>query len=139
MVSVTAVPEYSASWLLSRDLTEARNAREQARKALLAWELGEHADVTELILSELVANAIRHGYGPIGVRISHDGTNLRVEVHDDGAGRPVRRPVPADAETGRGLELVDGLLGPHGTRGVTDDEAGDGKTVYVAIPLAGTR
>jgi anti-sigma regulatory factor (Ser/Thr protein kinase) len=138
-MSLTAVPEYSASWFLSRDLTEARNAREQARKALLAWELGEHADTTELILSELVANAIRHGQGPIGVRISHDGTSLRVEVHDDGAGRPVRRPVTADDESGRGLEVVDGLLGMGGIRGVTDDDAGDGKTVYVAIPLGGTR
>jgi anti-sigma regulatory factor (Ser/Thr protein kinase) len=138
-MSLTAVPEYSASWFLSRDLTEARNAREQARKALLAWELGEHADTTELILSELVANAIRHGQGPIGVRISHDGTSLRVEVHDDGAGRPVRRQVTADDESGRGLEVVDGLLGMGGIRGVTDDDAGDGKTVYVAIPLAGTR
>lgn len=138
-MSLTAVPEYSASWFLSRDLTEARNAREQARKALIAWELGEYADIIELILSELVANAIRHGEGQIGVRISHDGMNLRVEVHDDGAGRPVRCPVPADAESGRGLELVDGLLGIDGIRGVTDDDAGDGKTVYVAIPLAGTR
>lgn len=86
-----------------------------------------------------MANAIRHGKGPIGVRISHDGTNLRVEVHDDGAGRPVRRPVTTDEETGRGLELVDGLLGLDGIRGVTDDDAGDGKTVYVAIRLARTR
>ena len=136
---LTAVPEYSASWLLGRELTEARHAREQARKALFEWGLGEHADISELIVSELVANAIRHGQGPIGVRISHDGTHLRVEVHDDGAGRPVRRPVTADAETGRGLELVDGLLGLDGIRGVTDDDAGDGKTVYVAIRLAGTR
>jgi anti-sigma regulatory factor (Ser/Thr protein kinase) len=136
---LTAVPEHSASWILSRDLTEARNAREQARKALSAWELGEHAAVSELILSELVANAIRHSQGPIGVRISCDGANLRVEVHDDGGGRPVRRPVSADEESGRGLELVDGLLGLAGVRGVTDDDAGDGKTVYAVIRLAGAR
>jgi anti-sigma regulatory factor (Ser/Thr protein kinase) len=136
---VTALPEHSASWLLGRELTEARNAREQARKALSQWELGEHADNTELIVSELVANAILHGEGQIGVRISYDGTHLRVEVHDDGAGRPVQHPATAEAESGRGLKLVDGLLGPGGTRGVTDDEAGDGKTVYVAITLVGTR
>jgi anti-sigma regulatory factor (Ser/Thr protein kinase) len=136
---LTAGPEHSTSWLLGRELTEARNAREQARKALSQWELSEHADDTELIVSELVANAIRHGEGQIGVRISYDGTQLRVEVHDDGAGRPVRRPVTTDAETGRGLELVDGLLGLGGIRGVMDDAAGDGKTVYVAIRLADIR
>jgi two-component sensor histidine kinase len=134
---LTAEPERSASWLLGRDLTEARNAREQARKALFAWELGEHAEVTELIISELVANAIRHGEGPIGVRICHDGVSLRVEVHDDGAGRPIRRPVTADEESGRGLELIDGLVKlAGGERGVTGDAGGDGKTVHVTIGLA---
>lgn len=136
---MTAAPGHSASWLLGRELTEARNAREQARKALSQWELSEHADNIELIVSELVANAIRHGEGPIGVRISHDGIQLRVEVHDDGAGRPVRHPVTADAESGRGLRLVDALLGHDGTRGVTDDDTGDGKTVHATIRLAGTR
>jgi anti-sigma regulatory factor (Ser/Thr protein kinase) len=132
---LTGLPEYSASWLLGRELTEARNAREQARKVLSQWELSGHADDTELIVSELVANAILHGEGQIGVRISHDGTQLRVEVHDDGAGRPVQHPAAAEAESGRGLKLVDGLLGLDGIRGVKDDDAGDGKTVYVAIRL----
>jgi anti-sigma regulatory factor (Ser/Thr protein kinase) len=138
-IPLTAGPEHSASWLLGRELTEARNAREQARKALFQWELSEHADDTELIVSELVANAILHGKGQIGVRISYDGIQLRVEVHDEGAGRPVQHPATAEAESGRGLKLVDGLLGPDGTRGVTDDREGDGKTVYVTIPLAGAR
>lgn len=39
------------------------------------WELSEHADDTELIVSELAANAILHGEGQIGVRISYDGRN----------------------------------------------------------------
>src|SRR5712691_1113935 len=83
---LTATREHSVSWRLSREPVQVRHAREQARKALFGWGLGEHAELAELIVSELVTNAIRHGDGPIQVRISYDGGDLRVEVHDDGAG-----------------------------------------------------
>ena len=58
-----------------------------------------------------------------------------MEVHDNGPGRPVRRAVTDEDEDGRGLVLLDGLLGIHGgSRGVIDDRDGPGKTVYVARP-----
>ncbi len=51
--------------------------------------------------------------------------------------RPAWRQPTADDESGRGLALLDGLIGLHGgRRGVTDDAAGCGKTVYVVICLA---
>ena len=135
---LTAVPELSVSWPPGRDLTEPRNARHQVRKALFGWGLGEHAEDAEAILSELVANAISHGTGPVGTRISYSGGLLRMEVHDDGAGRPVRREAAADDTSGRGLTVVYGLLDLHGGRfGVEDDADGDGKTVYVLVCLAG--
>lgn len=124
--------------VLSRDLTEVGRAREEARKALFGWGLGEHADLAELITSELVTNAIRHGEGPVQLRISHYSGHLRVAVHDQGAARPARRQVTADEESGRGLALLDGLIGLHGgQQGTISDRAGHGKTVYVAIGLAG--
>lgn len=66
---LTAAPELSVSWPPGRDLTEPRNARRQVRKALLGWGLGEYAEDAELILSELVANATRHGTGLVGTRM----------------------------------------------------------------------
>lgn len=122
---------------LSHEPVQVRHARKQARKALIGWGLGEHAELAELIVSELATNAIRHGDGRIQVRMSYDCGDLWVEVHDDGAGRPVRRRAAADDESGRGLALLDGFIGMYGgRRGIANDGAGHGKTVYVVICLA---
>jgi len=135
-----AMREQSVSCLFGRELTEVRRAREATRKALFDWGLGEYSDLSELIVSEFVTNALRHGEGPIRVRVSFDGTRLRIEVHDDGAGRPVRRPVTVRDESGHGLELIDGLLSEEGgRRTVLEDDAGPGKTVCAAIRLAVNR
>ena len=142
---VTAASEIGVSYRLDADPLQVSSAREQARKALPGWGLGEHTDVAELIVSELVTNAIVHGAGQIEVRLSCAAEcDLWAEVHDDGAGRPVRQRPAADEEGGRGLELIDGLIELYGgTRGVVDDVDGPGKTVYVAVSLsrgpAGTR
>jgi anti-sigma regulatory factor (Ser/Thr protein kinase) len=123
---------------LSRESAQVRHAREQARKALVRWGLGEHAELAELIVSELATNAIRHGEGVVHVCVSFARGDLRVEVHDDAPGRrPVRKQAAAEDESGRGLALLDGLIGLHGgSRGVTHDGTGRRKTVYVMICLA---
>jgi anti-sigma regulatory factor (Ser/Thr protein kinase) len=137
---LTAMREESVSCRFGRELTEVRRAREATRKALFDWGLGEHSDLFETIVSELVTNALRHGAGPIQLGISCDLTSLRVEVHDDGSGRPVRRPVTAGSESGRGLEVVDELLALQGgRRTLHEDAAGAGKTVGAVICLAGDR
>ncbi len=103
----------------------------------LRMGLGEHAELAELIVGELAANAIQHGDGPVRVRVSYARGDLRVDVHDDGAGQPVRRPVTADDESGRGLALLDDLIGQcGGPRAVADDGAGHAKTVSVTVRLA---
>jgi anti-sigma regulatory factor (Ser/Thr protein kinase) len=135
-----AMREESVSCLFGRELTEVRRARETTRKALFDWGLGDHSDLSELIVSEFVTNALRHGEGPIRVRVSCDGSQLSIEVHDDGSGRPVRRPVTVKDENGHGLELIDGLLSEEGgQRTVLEDAAGPGKTVCAAIRLAVNR
>jgi len=133
----TNTTAHSVRCRLSRDPAQVSHARGQARQALSRWGLGEHADLAELIVSELATNAIRHGHGAVRVCVSYARRHLRVDVHDDAAGRPARQQATPDDESGRGLALLDGLIGLHGgRRGVATDLTGHGKTVYVVIGLA---
>lgn len=133
---LTVAGELYVVCLLGREPQYSGRAREEAGQALSGCGLGEHSDLAELVVSELVTNALCHGDGLIEMRLSYAGGDLRVEVHDGGTGRPVRRDVAADDEHGRGLELLDGLIELHsGERGVVDDNAGPGKTVYVELSL----
>jgi signal transduction histidine kinase len=137
IMNMTGARERSTGCRLGGEPVQVGHAREEARQALSRWGLGEHADLAELIVSELATNAMRHGDGVAHVRVSYARGELRVEVHDDAAGRPVRQHPTAEDESGRGLALIDGLIGLHGgTRAVADDSTGHGKTVYVAICLA---
>ena len=134
---MTAAGEFGVSYWLDSDPVQVSRAREHARKMLPGWGLGEHTDVAELIVSELVTNATVHGAGQIEVRLScATGGDLWAEVHDDGAGLPVRQRPGAGDERGRGLELIDGLIELYGgAMGVVEDSNGPGKTVYVAVSL----
>jgi anti-sigma regulatory factor (Ser/Thr protein kinase) len=135
---ITDTAAHSMCCRLSREPAQVGLARKQARQALLRWGLGEHADLAELIVSELATNAIRHGDGMVHVCVSFARDDLRVDVHDEAAGRwPVRQQAAAEDESGRGLALLDGLIGLHGgMRGVAYDATGRRKTVYVRICLA---
>jgi len=132
----TAMQERSFSCRYNRELTAPRNAREEAGEALRNWGLADYVDELELIVSELVTNAIRHGAGPVEICVSREHPYLHVEVHDDGPGRLVRRrPTPED-ESGRGLSVIDDLVQPYeGSLVVVDDETGVGKTVCVSMLL----
>lgn len=124
------------TWRLSDDPAELGSSRELVGKTLATWGLSEQAELAELVVTELATNALRHGTGPIDIALSYSGKDLRTEVHDHGAGRPVRRRTTVDDEQGRGLELIDGLIDLNGgARGVVDDTDGPGKTVYVALSL----
>ena len=98
---LAATRELAVVCRLDQDPARVSNARTQAREVLPGWGLGGHVRLAELIVSELVTNALNHGDGPIALRLSYAGGDLRVEVHDHGAGRPVRRHAAADDECGR--------------------------------------
>jgi len=132
----TAIRERLAGCRLRRDPTQVGQARRLVRESLARWGLDDYIDSTVLIISELVTNALRHGAGTITIQLSRAGRDLRIEVHDHGPGRPVQRHAGTGDEGGRGLEVIDGLIGMYdGQRGCTDDDVGPGKTVYVAMRL----
>jgi anti-sigma regulatory factor (Ser/Thr protein kinase) len=99
---------------LPSDLTAPREARAAARSVLSRWRLGAILDPVLLVVSELVGNAVRHGRPPVGMVLRKAGRGVRVDVHDDEKAAP-RNPEPTDdAESGRGLILVDAVAADSG-------------------------
>ena len=88
-------------------------ARRRVRDAVRSWQVPVDLDAALLLTSELVTNAIRHepGQGAQAVMLAIDSSRgrLRVDVHDTSRSLPAVAEVPADAETGRGLLLVETL------------------------------
>jgi hypothetical protein len=94
-----------AYWYLQpRNETPGR-ARRLAGHALRRWGLEELAENTELMVSELVTNAVQHAKKPVTLRLVRTSV-LRCEVGDDSPALPRRRRAGLDDERGRGLELV---------------------------------
>src|SRR6478672_8771008 len=88
-------------------------ARRRVRDAIRSWQVPVDLDAALLLTSELVTNAVRHeaGHGAQAVvlAIACSRGRLRVDVHDTSRSLPAVAEVPADAETGRGLLLVETL------------------------------
>jgi anti-sigma regulatory factor (Ser/Thr protein kinase) len=74
------------------------------------------AFTTELIVSELVTNAIRYGIEPIRLRVLHDHDSLICEVADGSSTSPHLRRAATTDEGGRGLFLVARFAQRWGTR-----------------------
>ena len=121
----------SADRTISRNIHAPYAARRFARTQLLAWNLPDQADVAELVVSELVSNAFRHGTGvAIGVRLVLSGGLLTVNVWDaNGAAFPALAAMDSLAENGRGLALVDALSESWGSFPAKPD----GKVVWSTL------
>lgn len=106
-----------------------------ARKFLREACRGQEAtvvDEAELLVSELVTNAIQHGAPPIELLIRCAGDDaLEICVRDSDPAVPVPRGAQDDAEGGRGLLLVDLVSDRWGTE--TDPD--DGKTVWFTLQV----
>ncbi|MEV7183882.1 ATP-binding protein [Kitasatospora sp. NPDC093102] len=126
---------------LTRHRKSARTARRKLHDFLLPHPAGELLLPTgELLVSELVTNAIQHCRAPrdrhilVHFQLSPDGT-LRIEVHDADGEKPTPRPISTSSETGRGLFLVQELATQWGC---CPREGGIGKFVWCHIsPEAG--
>ncbi|WP_103512653.1 SpoIIE family protein phosphatase [Streptomyces sp. SM13] len=95
-------------WELPQDGRAASAARGLVTGQLAAWGLGELADVSELVVSELVGNALRYGNGPGELRLLR-GERLVVEVSDTGPDLPQIQHADLSDEGGRGLQLINML------------------------------
>ncbi|MBW8699096.1 Phosphoserine phosphatase RsbU [Streptomyces sp. MBT84] len=110
---------HTRSWNLPTDPAVVSNARALTADQLTEWGLERLISTTQLIVSELVTNAIRHGTGPIRLRlIRHQ--QLTCEVCDGGNCVPRLRHARTTDEHGRGLFLVARLSQRWGTRHATD-------------------
>ncbi|WPW32981.1 SpoIIE family protein phosphatase [Streptomyces atratus] len=89
--------------------------RAEVSRKLAEWDLVEETFTTELIVSELVTNAIRYATGPIGVRLLRD-RSLICEVSDHSSTSPHLRQAATTDEGGRGLFLVAQFADRWGTR-----------------------
>ncbi|MFE5814798.1 SpoIIE family protein phosphatase [Streptomyces sp. NPDC056479] len=116
-----------ATWELEADPAVVARARSDVTRQLTAWGLEELGFVAELVVSELVTNAVRYGRSPIRLRLIHD-RSLLCEVTDAGSTTPHMRRARALDEGGRGLLLVAQLAGQWGTR-----QARRGKTVWAEL------
>ncbi|MFE5602298.1 ATP-binding protein [Streptomyces coelicoflavus] len=123
-----------AEWVFPAAPDAVRTARSLVRRTLDEWRLGSVGDITALLVSELVTNALRHATGPIGVRLVRDPAGaagvLLVEVSDPLPDPPRERVARPDDEDGRGLQLVASVTRRWGTR---PGEAG--KTVWFELAL----
>ncbi|MFG2949550.1 SpoIIE family protein phosphatase [Streptomyces adustus] len=109
-------PDQVAEWEVPHDPAAVSRVRADAIRRLEAWGLGEAAFTTELILSELVTNAVRYGASPISLRLLRDGDGLICEVADGSSTSPHLRRAAFTDEGGRGLFLVAQLSRRWGTR-----------------------
>ncbi|MBW5482167.1 amino acid permease [Streptomyces bambusae] len=113
-----------AGWELESDPASAGAARAAVGGQLAAWGLDELTFTTELIVSELVTNAIRYTEGPVHVRLIRD-EYLICEVSDTGHTSPHLRHAATDEEGGRGLFIIAQMTHRWGTRYTPD-----GKTIW---------
>jgi CheY-like chemotaxis protein len=117
---------------LPRDLLSVREARRFLREVLHSWGVGHVEDAAQLVVSELVTNAITHAASDCQLRLSRSATTVRVEVVDSGAGTPDPQPENPSGEHGRGMHIVGVLSLAWGT----DSLGAGGKVVWAELPLS---
>ena len=111
------IPEdHRMCWSLDPEFPSVRQARSLIRDPLKRWGLEDLVPVTELLVSELVTNAIKYAKGEVLFRLILESDSLACEVHDSSPALPRVLQVDRDAENGRGLHVVSQLASRWGAR-----------------------
>ncbi|AXE90678.1 SpoIIE family protein phosphatase [Streptomyces sp. Go-475] len=119
-----------ATWDIPADPALVAPIRKQVVDQLERWGLLEATFTAELVVSELVTNAIRYGAPPIRLRLIHDASTLICEVSDTNHTAPHLRRAKTWDEGGRGLLLVAQLTQRWGSR-----HTAEGKTIWAELAL----
>ncbi|MFF7416477.1 SpoIIE family protein phosphatase [Streptomyces smyrnaeus] len=125
-------PDQVADWEVPSDPAAVARVRAACARQMEVWGLEQIAFTTELIISELVTNAIRYGIGPIRLRLLRDRDSLICEVDDGSSTSPHLRRAKTTDEGGRGLFLVAQFAQRWGTRYTTR-----GKVIWTEQSLRG--
>lgn len=119
----------AARFPVPMDARAAGLSRQFLREALCTTHHARVLDDAELLVSELITNGIRHGAPPVVLEVSCDGSDgLQVAVSDGNPDAPEHRKAVEDAESGRGITLVDLLSDDWGV-----DPRADGKTTWFRL------
>jgi anti-sigma regulatory factor (Ser/Thr protein kinase) len=122
---------------LPADPRSARQARCAARRAMEAWGMTDLSGDTELLASELVANAVEHANGQsVGFVLrclagAEGQPAVSCEVSDSSPELPAACDPGPDADRGRGLAIVAALASASGVR-----TSPGGKTAWFILPLS---
>jgi anti-sigma regulatory factor (Ser/Thr protein kinase) len=135
-VALKGVPvQQTAGVELACEPASAGHARSFVRRTLDSWGWPE-GNVPELLVSEVVTNALIHARTPIRLDVRDFGSRVRVSVRDGSGVPPARRPADLAAASGRGLEIVEALASSWGVD-PSSSRAG-GKIVWFEVLRPGT-
>jgi anti-sigma regulatory factor (Ser/Thr protein kinase) len=124
-------PRWAIQWESRPPVSAVPFARDQLTRVLAEWGLvGEAGEPTQLVVTELMSNAIDHAHPPIQLTVSFPGESVRVEVHDASAEPPRQQSHDPWRVRGRGLQMVDALSPQWGW---TNDDTG--KTVWADVSI----
>jgi anti-sigma regulatory factor (Ser/Thr protein kinase) len=98
-------------------------------ETLRRWECGDVLDIVNILVSELVTNAITHAKSEADVTVLLTPTSIRIEVTDTGGGTPQPKELVQEGTSGRGLAIVEVMSSAWGV--VAREQ---GKTVWFEVP-----
>lgn len=136
----------TASCELAPSFESVGRARAFVRRLAPGWQLGELTDDIQLVVTELVANALRHGLGlhgdprdaerpPIRLRLLRTGSRVMCTVEDPSTNLPVRLRPDLATGSGRGLQLIESLSTYWGWTLAEDAGRATGKTVWAVFAV----
>ncbi|MFC8921086.1 SpoIIE family protein phosphatase [Cellulosimicrobium sp. NPDC057127] len=105
---VAVLSPRSRRWLLPSEAASIGRARHAVVRTCQAWGVTDSANA-ELVVSELVANGVLHGWGHLALRLFDTGDGIRVEVEDANPAPPVPTDGHANRMGGFGMQIVERL------------------------------